>query len=90
MKPHVILAHGDAGFYADTTGTSIAIPRVSGLETIIKQRFSSLTCNTNKEIFLWSADDDINNDGTKDFAGVSPNFGHGKPSPQKAFALGAN
>ncbi len=68
-------------------GTSFAAPRVSGVAAILKQKYPSLTAAQISNIILLSADKDINNDGTPDFIGVSPIFGHGKLSLTRALAL---
>lgn len=84
-----ILASGDTGFYNNARGTSFAAPRVAGVAAIIKQKFPALTSQQIAQIILLSADKDMNNDGTPDFIGVDPIFGHGKLSLKNALALAA-
>jgi subtilisin family serine protease len=84
-----ILASGDTGFYNNARGTSFAAPLVAGVAAIIKQKFPALTSQQIAQIILLSADKDINNDGTPDFIGVDPIFGHGKLSLKNALALAA-
>lgn len=87
LADRFILAHGETGFFTNMVGTSFAAPRVSGVAAILKQKYPSLTAAQISNIILLSADKDINNDGTPDFIGVSPIFGHGKLSLTRALAL---
>lgn len=89
LADRYILASGDTGFHGDAVGTSFAAPRVAGVAAIIKQRFPALTSADIASIILLSADKDMNNDGTPDFSGVDPIFGHGKLSLKNALALAA-
>lgn len=82
-----ILAPGDTGFYPNVKGTSFAAPRVAGVAAILKQKYPSLTAAQIANIILLSANKDIDNDGTVDFVGVSPIFGHGKLDLTRALAL---
>lgn len=87
LADRFILAPGVTGFFTDMRGTSFAAPRVAGVAAIIKQKYPSLTAAQIADVILLSADKDINNDGTPDFTGVSPFFGHGKLSLSRALTL---
>ena len=89
LASRFIYASGDTGFHGDAQGTSFAAPRVAGVAAIIKQKFPALTSAQIASIILLSANKDMNNDGTPDFSGIDPNFGHGKLSLKNALALAA-
>jgi subtilisin family serine protease len=81
-----VLASGEEG-YTNVVGTSFAAPRVAGIAAILKQKYPSLTSAQISNIILLSASKDINNDGSDDFTGVSPIYGHGKVSLTRALSL---
>lgn len=87
LADRFILANGETGFFTGMQGTSFAAPRVAGVAAILKQKYPSLTSAQIADVILLSADKDINNDGTPDFTGVSPFFGHGKLSLSRALTL---
>ena len=86
LAQRFVLAPGDEGS-PNIQGTSFAAPRVAGIAAILKQKYPSLTAAQISNVILLSANKDINNDGTDDFTGVSPIFGHGKASLIRALAL---
>jgi subtilisin family serine protease len=86
LAQRFVLAPGDEGS-PNIQGTSFAAPRVAGVAAILKQKFPGLTSAQIANVILLSASKDINNDGTDDFTGVSPIYGHGKLSLTRALAL---
>jgi subtilisin family serine protease len=88
LAQRFVLASGEEG-EPNIVGTSFAAPRVAGIAAILKQKYPSLTSAQIANVILLSASKDINNDGTDDFSGVSPIFGHGKVSLTRALALAA-
>ena len=87
LADRFILAPGTIGYWNSVVGTSFAAPRVAGVAAILKQKYPSLTGEQIANVILLSASKDINNDGTDDFEGVSPVYGHGKLSLSRALAL---
>jgi subtilisin family serine protease len=86
LAQRFIMASGEQG-ETNVAGTSFAAPRVAGVAAILKQKYPTLTSAQIANVILLSAIKDINNDGTDDFVGVSPIFGHGKVSLSRALAL---
>jgi membrane-anchored mycosin MYCP len=86
LAQRFVLAPGEEGS-PNMVGTSFAAPRVAGIAAILKQKYPALTSAQIASVILLSASKDINNDGTDDFSGVSPIYGHGKASLSRALAL---
>jgi len=86
LAQRFVMASGEQG-ETNVAGTSFAAPRVAGIAAILKQKYPTLTSAQIANVILLSASKDINNDGTDDFVGVSPIYGHGKVSLSRALAL---